>query len=188
MAAVKQRRKVGIGLLGSGVVGEAIQDILLGHPRDGDVELELRRMPNYALEFARRMLPPSLAGPRVWGPRIPGITALVRELDVLDVCALQWRTCVEVACQTGRRLGPGRYMEVRLEDMDRGQVARILAFCELDDRDPGIWQVLEAKFDGKLAGARRDGIGADERRRLALWIEPTARWLGYDCDWGEGAS
>lgn len=43
MAAVKQRRKVGIGLLGSGVVGEAIQDILLGD-RDGDVALELRRV------------------------------------------------------------------------------------------------------------------------------------------------
>ena len=44
MAAVKQRRKVGIGLLGSGVVGEAIQDILLGERHAGEVELDLRRV------------------------------------------------------------------------------------------------------------------------------------------------
>ena len=47
MASVHKRRKVGIGLLGSGVVGEAIQDILFqdlkGHVGD-DVELEIRKI------------------------------------------------------------------------------------------------------------------------------------------------
>lgn len=44
MAAVAQRRKVGIGLLGSGVVGEAIQDILFADRRGSDVEIELRKV------------------------------------------------------------------------------------------------------------------------------------------------
>ncbi|HEX9453373.1 MAG TPA: homoserine dehydrogenase [Candidatus Binatia bacterium] len=50
MAAAKARRKVGIGLLGSGVVGEAIQDILFHElkgqigPIDNGVELELRKI------------------------------------------------------------------------------------------------------------------------------------------------
>jgi homoserine dehydrogenase len=47
MAARNSRRKVGIGLLGSGVVGEAIQDILF-HDLKGrlgaDIELELRKI------------------------------------------------------------------------------------------------------------------------------------------------
>ncbi|HWH78821.1 MAG TPA: homoserine dehydrogenase, partial [Candidatus Binatus sp.] len=47
MTAAKARRKVGIGLLGSGVVGEAIQDILF-HQLKGqvsqDVELEIRKI------------------------------------------------------------------------------------------------------------------------------------------------
>jgi homoserine dehydrogenase len=38
MAAVKGRKKVGVGLLGSGVVGEAIQDIIF-HDQDSDLEL-----------------------------------------------------------------------------------------------------------------------------------------------------
>ena len=55
------RRKVGIGLLGSGVVGEAIQEILFDHRRkqlSPDVELELRKIytrnPRRKKWFAKR--------------------------------------------------------------------------------------------------------------------------------------
>ncbi|MGH7870679.1 MAG: homoserine dehydrogenase [Candidatus Binatia bacterium] len=47
MAPASQRRKVGVGLLGSGVVGEAIQNILLQDLKGqfgADVELDLRRI------------------------------------------------------------------------------------------------------------------------------------------------
>src|SRR5574341_339517 len=61
MALVNSRRKVGVGLLGSGVVGEAIQDILFrdlkGEVGD-DVELEIRKIytrnPKGKKWFARR--------------------------------------------------------------------------------------------------------------------------------------
>jgi homoserine dehydrogenase len=47
MTSASKPRRVGIGLLGSGVVGEAIQDILLGDRRGAggqDIELDLRRV------------------------------------------------------------------------------------------------------------------------------------------------
>jgi homoserine dehydrogenase len=47
MASSNKRRKVGVGLLGSGVVGEAIQDILFRDLKGqvgGDVELEIRKI------------------------------------------------------------------------------------------------------------------------------------------------
>jgi homoserine dehydrogenase len=61
MASAIKRRKVGIGLLGSGVVGEAIQDILFGG-RKGEagreIELELRKIytrePKNKKWFARK--------------------------------------------------------------------------------------------------------------------------------------
>ena len=47
MATANKRRKVGVGLLGSGVVGEAIQDILFrdlkGQVGD-EIELEIRKI------------------------------------------------------------------------------------------------------------------------------------------------
>ena len=61
MASANKRRRVGIGLLGSGVVGEAIQDILWGDRRSDagrGVELELRkiytRRPRNKKWFARK--------------------------------------------------------------------------------------------------------------------------------------
>ena len=47
MASANQRRKVGIGLLGSGVVGEAIQDILFQDLKGqvgAEVELDIRKI------------------------------------------------------------------------------------------------------------------------------------------------
>jgi homoserine dehydrogenase len=47
MASAKGRRKIGLGLLGSGVVGEAIQDIVFGDPKGlvgSDLQLEIRRI------------------------------------------------------------------------------------------------------------------------------------------------
>ena len=47
MALGEKRQRVGVGLLGSGVVGEAIQDILLGDRKSvaaRDVELDLRKI------------------------------------------------------------------------------------------------------------------------------------------------
>jgi homoserine dehydrogenase len=61
MALGEKRQRVGIGLLGSGVVGEAIQDMLLGDRKSGaarDVELDLRRIytrePKNKKWFARK--------------------------------------------------------------------------------------------------------------------------------------
>src|SRR5262245_25799877 len=61
MAASKKRYRVGIGLLGSGVVGEAIQDILFHKPKGqvgGDVDIEIRkiytRSPKNKKWFAKR--------------------------------------------------------------------------------------------------------------------------------------
>ena len=47
MASAKARHKVGLGLLGSGVVGEAIQDIVFNDLKGqvgSDLELEIRKI------------------------------------------------------------------------------------------------------------------------------------------------
>jgi homoserine dehydrogenase len=74
MTAASARRKVGLGLLGSGVVGEAIQDILFAHSNSlvkGDVTLELRRI------YTRN--PPA----KKWYPSFPSLFASSAE-EVID--------------------------------------------------------------------------------------------------------
>lgn len=142
-------------------------------------EVRPRQVPHYAMELLRRMMPAKLAGPRIWGPRLPGIDAMAREMDLLEVCCLQWRTCVELACHYGRSLPADRYFECRLEDMSPDLVKRIMAFCELED-DPSVWSYFNERFDPSLSGARKARADEREVARIRQWIEPTMRWLGYD--------
>lgn len=144
-------------------------------------EVKLTRLPLYAKEVARRLLPKSFAGVlghAVWGPRIPGIASLLRELDLIEVCALQWRMCVEQACQYGRSLPAGRYFECRLEELSAAKMHEVLAFCELDE-DPAIRAFFEKEFDEGRAGARKGDADPNDVECIMRWIEPTLKWLGY---------
>jgi hypothetical protein len=141
-------------------------------------EVQWRRAPRHAAELARQLLPRRFApvvGARQWGPRIPGLDGLVRDLDLLEVCALQWRTCVELACHDGRQLPADRYLEVRLDQLDRDRVAQVAAWCGLDD--PAVLARYDALYDDRKIVARADELDPDERRRVAAWIEPTVALL-----------
>jgi hypothetical protein len=145
-------------------------------------ELHWRQLPYYVKEFARRAMPKpltGLAGQPVWGPRIPGIDGLLRDLDVLEVCALQWRMCVEAACQFGRRLPADRYLECRLEDFSADQLRTILRFCNLDDADE-VWQAFQQQFNPELRAGRACQADPHDIDTIRQWIEPTLRWLGYE--------
>ncbi len=143
-------------------------------------EIRPRQLPHYARELVRRVAPglPGV-GPPVWGPRLPGIDQLVREFDLLDVCCLQWRSCVEAACQAGRLLPPDRYLELRLEDVSEALVTETLQFCGLDD-EPGVWEEFRKVFKPGLTAARSANADPRTLERIRRWIEPTNRWLGYE--------
>lgn len=144
-------------------------------------EIRWRQLPYYAKEIVRRGLGrrfPRLVRPPVWGPRIPGLDGLVRELELLEVCALQWRTCVESACHYGRTLPSDRYMECRLEDMGEDLLREVLEFAELEAVDP-VWSAFHERFDARLTRPRRDDADPADVDAILRWIEPTLMWLGY---------
>jgi len=145
-------------------------------------ELNPLRLPHYAAEFVRRVAPRplrGLVGKNVWGPRIPGVRGLLKDLDVLDIACLQWRMCVETACTQGRRLPAGRYREWHLEDMSKDLILSVLYFCELDD-DHGVWKEFETLYDPSQNQDRKRDASGDRIERILDWIDPTLQWLGYD--------
>ena len=141
-------------------------------------EISPRQIPYYAREFAKRAFPGSMAGVRAWGPRLPGMEQLVRELGILPVCCLQWRMCVESACHFGRSLPPTRYLECRLEDMCDDLIRKLQDFCELED-DPAVWDYFKKNYDPTMTGVRSAAATEEELEIIRQWIEPTMQWLGY---------
>ncbi len=142
-------------------------------------ELGPARVPYYAPEIMRRLAPERLRaflGHNVWGPRIPGVRELMRELNALEVAALQWRMCVELTRHDLRTLPSSRYIEVRLESLSRDVLASILTFAEIEHNEPVL-----AEFDRTFTPTFADQteLSSMDAELLRRWLEPTMEWLGY---------
>ncbi len=145
-------------------------------------EIDLKRAPYYFKEFVRRVMPQQLSGlvgKPVWGPRLPGIDGMLEQLELLEVCSLQWRMCVEQACLYGRQLPSDRYLEVRLEDMSPELVQRVLEFCGLEMTSE-VQQGFQEMFDAGLTTRRKSNANPDDLATIRRWIEPTMVWLGQE--------
>lgn len=147
-------------------------------------ELEYWRYPYYAMEAIRRFAPwplSKIVGRNVWGPRIPGIRNMLKELELIEVCALQWRTCVEAARHYGARLPADRYMEIRLEELTWEKLRTVLEFAELTE-EPAVMEKFQESFNPARSTGRRDHANSAEMKLLGKWITPTMEWLGYPTD------
>lgn len=144
-------------------------------------EMNPRQFPYYGKEFVRRVMPKPLAAlvkQPVWGPRIPGIDSLLKELELIEVCALQWRTCVETACHYGRTLPADRYMECRLEEMSPALLKSVHEFCQLEP-SPEVEAAFARDFDAGQTRHRRAEASAEDVELIHKWTETTLKWLGY---------
>lgn len=163
----------------------------LGQGRKGSAETILsqrmkevhpRQVPFYLGEMVGRLIPRPAGVPRtLWGPRLPGMRQMLREMDLLEIAALQWRTCVERARIDGMAVAADRYLELRLEDLDEGRLEQVFSFLGVDYA-PEARDYFRTEFAPTMIASRRetlDSLTASERAILRRIIEPTSRWLGY---------
>lgn len=158
-----------------------IQGTRPGVLRERLKELRLRQVPRFAVEAMRRFAPwplSKLVGPNVWGPRIPGIREMMKELELIEVCALQWRSCVEAACHAGTNLPSDRYMEIKLEDLTLDKFRELLQFAELAE-ESAVIENFRATIDPERSTSRRSIASDSEIQLLKKWIGPTMDFLGY---------
>lgn len=142
-------------------------------------EMHPSQIPYYLPEMLARLMPDGWRRRRVpWGPRLPGMSQLIDDLDILELCALQWRMCVEHAALRGRLLGD-RYMECRLEDLSVSTMRGIVDFCELPV-DVNVENYILDEFQSGQSVRRKSECEAATLGQLRSYIEPTMLWLGYD--------
>jgi hypothetical protein len=104
---------------------------------------------------------------------------LLDELDLLDVCALQWRICVESAALYGRSLPSHRYLECRLTDLTSERLSSILDFCGLS-HDGEVADEYARLYDPRLIVKRGKNLSPEERKQINDWVEPTEHWINSD--------
>lgn len=142
-------------------------------------EIHWSQVPFYSGEFINRFLPKTGKGPNVmWGPRLPGMKQILKESGLIEICAMQWRNCVERACHDGRKLGDNSYLEVKLEYLTSSDIQKILDFAELS-HDEKVFEYMSEKFIAGSSQKSRENLSEKEFDEITGLIAPTLKWLGY---------
>ena len=138
----------------------------------------------YAAWFAANLakgLAAGRGGGRVWGPRYPGIEADVEtELDLVEICARQWRVSVEMALEELATIASPRQIEIRYEQLVSGTDAlrKVAEFCDLegiDDLLDAHSQRVDTRTDSKWEYALSEG----QKEQLITIARPALERLGY---------
>lgn len=102
-----------------------------------------------------------------WGPKLDGMEEILQKHSLEEVCALQWKRCVDRAAEAFEQMEPDRWIEVAYEDFVRGpeaEVGRIANFLDLN--------IDSVALNQAVSGVRADNIGKD---RSAMSDETLSR-------------
>jgi hypothetical protein len=108
-----------------------------------------------------------------WGPVFAGMHELVRQLPLEELCALQWKACVERARESLQRIPTQRVFRLSYEDFARDPVVVSREICDFlgvpGDSDALQAATREVRDDSIGKGRRQLDDGQLERieRRLA---------------------
>ena len=99
----------------------------------------------YAVEFVKRALPSNSSSPAVmWGPRLPGLEEMVKNLSLNEVAAHQWRQCMEYIFHFSCK-HPNVVRAWALEDLNESDMREMMDFVGLGDEE-GVIGSFREKF------------------------------------------
>ncbi len=133
-----------------------------------------------AEQFYRNRIGRSATGRvRTWGPRFASIDEMVISLPLDEVCAIQWRRCVDSSRAALRTLPADRVHHVVYEDFVAAPTAglrSVLSFLALptEDLDASVARVSDASV-----GKGRATLDGAQRERVDRIVTPALVDLGY---------
>lgn len=117
----------------------------------------------------------------VWGPRYPGVDADLQRYDLLEVCALQWHYCVQMASDDLAQLPDTQWQVMRYEALVQDPSAHMVQIASAIGLDPQPFEALdysEIIAPGNVGkGARR--LGADELAQATTHMQASLERYGY---------
>jgi hypothetical protein len=116
-----------------------------------------------------------------WGPRLDGMDDLLARYSLAEVCALQWRRCVESAHAALAAMPAQRWIEVSYEDFVRdpaAELGRIGAFLGSDLSSEHRQRAVGAVRGGSI-GKGRAALEPDARARIEPIVGDTLARFGY---------
>jgi len=116
-----------------------------------------------------------------WGPKLDGMEAMLRKYSLEEVCAIQWKKCVEDTVMSLSKMTPDRWIEVCYEKFvtePEMSLKGILDFLNIQASTESIAKAIEGVSPLSI-GKGRKHLGETIDRLLPL-IEKTLRIYGYN--------
>jgi hypothetical protein len=144
----------------------------------------LSDFPYYAFRFVRGRLHRFCSQDKrlaFWGPQINGMEELLAGYTLEEVCALQWKRCVDRAMQDFSLISHDRVVEVGYEDFvrsPRAELERILHFlgCKVE---PDTVNKTVVDVSAASIGKGMATLGDEIIQRILPHIRETQQRLGY---------
>jgi hypothetical protein len=117
---------------------------------------------------------------KVWGPRYPGIIADLVSMDLLDVCARQWKECVLSATKSLAALPADRVLTVTYEEFvtNESVLEEICHFCGVPV-GIDLRENYRSKVEPTNACKWRRNLSPTEIAQLNESLGDTLELLGY---------
>ena len=144
--------------------------------------IPLTDLPFYGWRFMRNRVQRLLSGEgrvAAWGPVYEGMAQDLAEGTVLDVCAIQWKECIEKTTAGLCEMAPEQWMAVSYENFVREPVRQLSGICEFLGL-PDVAEGLGAAVDGVSAasiGKGRAELGTERARQIEVLVAPATAAL-----------
>jgi hypothetical protein len=116
-----------------------------------------------------------------WGPVLPDMKRIVAEHTLPEICAMQWKSCVDHAMNAQQLLPPEQCLSLRYEDLVRAPSQSGLRIAEFlgVDQDLFIESPFINRINAKSVGRAKSSLPLEVADRVSEIIAPTMRRLGY---------
>ena len=110
-----------------------------------------------------------------WGPKLDGMDELLAKHSLEEVCALQWKRCVDSSSKSFSKMPTDRWIKVAYEDFVRkplDELYRLISFLGLEVNDDLCRQAV-AGVSAHSIGKGRNALGEETNQRLMSLIQDT---------------
>ena len=171
---------------------DAVSSALNRWSAEVDLAYQLRKarfvpvsdLPYYAFRFVKARLYRLYSQENrlaFWGPQLNGMEELLARYSLEEVCALQWKRCVDRAMEDFSLISPGRVVEIGYEDFVTSpevELERILGFLGYR-MELGAVSKAVADVSPTSIGKGMATLGDERIQRILPHIYDTQQKLGY---------
>jgi hypothetical protein len=117
-----------------------------------------------------------------WGPTLPNMEQLLSKYSLLEICALQWKACLNKAENDLKNINPENVYSLRYESFVQNPKDEFLKLASFlgENVESSVLEKITSKVSSKSIGKGRKELNEEELQQVLSLIKVDLKRLGYD--------